>query len=72
MERAWVTCVWTAGRSFDLPALPAEASVMDVTGQSAVNVPTDPNVLVVEVWAPAAYLNSLPAGSVLWREPYAS
>jgi hypothetical protein len=50
--------------------LPAGASAMDVCAQPAASIPTNPNALVVEVWADTVYLDSLPAGEVLWREPY--
>lgn len=41
---------------------------MDATGQPAENVPPDANVLVVEVWAETAYVDSL-GDAVIRRGP---
>jgi hypothetical protein len=71
-ERAQVLAVWqTRPDGSRAPALarplPPGASLMDATGQPAANVPAAPNVLVVEAWAEAAYLDSL-GDDVLFRE----
>lgn len=76
-ERAAVLTSWQendTGSSFALLTahpLPPGASVMDVTGQPAVNLLPDPNALVVEVWADTEYLDEIESsdpGSVLWCE----
>lgn len=74
MFRARVLTSWVqiAGRNEMYPAtLGLPISVTDVTGQPNANIPSSPNLLVVEIEGDASNLDTLAADtncSELWRE----
>lgn len=71
MESAIVIAEWQVVDGVYTPVLaqplPAGASWMDATGQPAASLIPDPNVVLLEVWAESAYLDSL-GDDVLTRE----